>query len=1548
MKKAISWTTRVVDKSIEKLKKVTRTTSGMTVVQYDLEQLRSSSSHVTDSRIRIAADDDLHQAAGSNVRGSLNNEAPDRQAPDGMARHATAHPLHLTTALTDNSARIGEPLTNELLSEQTTQDNDARIHDPAGDGDSESLTGVVSAHQSTRDEINIRKVLKNAARLILKTIRDASDAYPPLKSATGGICSIIDSIDVMNDNVAESARLIGCMEYLLGEHVKKWATRTDISSEMKNAMNKIKRDIESDQDNLEKNARTQGYIRFIQGASDATGLKNKDIAVKKAYEEFDHVLLESIKEDVTIIKKGVSNIETEQDNLTKKQNMARLESLFSHTAPFTAGKTGINCGLCTDGTRINVLEQIYDWILLDSKEQLFWLTGHAGSGKTTIAYTVCDHLMNNCSEISLVSYFCSRQLDSGASEHLIPSLCCCLAQYNNVYANSLAHVLGGHIELVGAQLGVQMQRFLVEPWSSCSFSAEDKTIVVVIDALDENTGGFMFLDQLLTAVSSGKMTGLKFLITSRTDQFIATRCQNLPKCRLQDIPTKDIKHDIVTYLNQELDGCDPALLDDISQKANGLFIYAATIVRITEPQPPSARDQTLHTLLIDPHSVIQDQDSYPPIYTLYLSIIEQWMEKIKSSKLKTLYLAILYTVICAQAPLSAEIINNLVIEMVDNLHIAPYTITHDIITAVINDLHAVLWVDNDEVIYWYHASFQDFILNDLMQMRSEILPKHICDPALFDTYLAQSCFGIMENKLHFNMCNLESSYKFDAEVMDLKERVTKCIEPVLHYSCLHWGSHFVKAMQKWHEHKSLLLLENMLIFGKKKVLFWIEVMNLLQAKRECYSTVDLVRVQLMKHDVSNEVTNELKSVLHAVKRLTSSFTRTPAALSTPHLYISCLATEFAITSVPEEWRQRFQGVPRVQCHGVSNHGMLVIIHNQSSVKAVAFSSDGNYIVSGSNNGTVQTWDAQTGTELIKINGHIDSVNSVMFSSDGKYIVSGSDDKTICIWEAQSGAKLNSMKEHLAPVNSVAFSPDGKYIVSGSRDTTIHIWDTQSGAEIRKIDIHKDWVNSVVFLPDGKYIVSGSEHATICIWDAQSDAELSRMKEHIAPVTSVAFSSDGKHIVSGSDDTTIHIWDAQTGAKLSRIIGHFAPVNSVAFSPNGKYIVSGHNRKKIMAIPDSENMIISIWDAQTGAECSKISGRFVSVNSVAFSFDGRCVVSGLDDGTICIWEAQSDAKLNKRNGHFNAFYSVKFSSDGKHILSDSFDRGVCIWDAQSGAEIRMLEMHMLTSRSLAVSPDGKCIVSGSPDKTICIWDAQSGAELSRIKGHIAQVNCVAFSPDGNYIVSGSDDKTIRIWEAQSGAELNRMKGHIAPVKSVAFSPDGRYIASGSNDGTVQIWDAQSGAELSNMGGHIYLVKSVAFSPDGKHIASGSYDKTVRIWDAQTGAEISMMNGHTDWVESVAFSPDGRYIVSGSSDKTICIWDAQTTTQPSMWHLDGQGWVHRSDPTNEHLMYIAAALQDTVCIPPCKNRISQHGSTTLDFTTACMGEQWSKCYTSDMSI
>jgi eukaryotic-like serine/threonine-protein kinase len=558
------------------------------------------------------------------------------------------------------------------------------------------------------------------------------------------------------------------------------------------------------------------------------------------------------------------------------------------------------------------------------------------------------------------------------------------------------------------------------------------------------------------------------------------------------------------------------------------------------------------------------------------------------------------------------------------------------------------------------------------------------------------------------------------------------------------------------------------------------------------------------------------------------------------------------------------------------HLELKTLHGHSDeITSVAFSPDGQRIVTGSLDQTAKVWEAASGKELLTLKGHGASVSSVAFSPDGQRIVTGSYDQTAKVWEAASGRELLTLIGHLAGVRSAAFSPDGQRIVTGGRDRTAKVWEAVTGKVLHTLEGHSDPITSVAFSPDSQRIATASQYGPAKVWDAESGKEIPRLITHGQGtwLMSVAFSPDGQRIVTGGWDNTAKVWDAASGKELLTLKGHTDGVSSVAFSPDGQRIITG-----------SYDSTAKVWEAASTNELLTLKGHSDQITSVAFSPDSQRIVTGSRDGTAKVWEAVNSKEVLTIKAHTDRIYSVAFSPDSQRIVTGSFDQTAKVWDAANGKVLLNLTNHSAGVTSVAFSQDGQRIITGSDDKTAKVWEAATGKELlPPLTGHDNSVRSVAFAPDGQRIVTGSDDRMAKVWDAASGNCLHTLTGHIGATWSVAFSPDGQRIVTGGGypfrifqnyDYTAKVWDAASGKELLTLKGHTDGVSSVAFSPDGQRIVTASGDNTAKVWDAASGKERLTLKGHRSWVLSVAFSPDGQRIVTGGLDRTAKIWEADS--------------------------------------------------------------------------
>lgn len=535
----------------------------------------------------------------------------------------------------------------------------------------------------------------------------------------------------------------------------------------------------------------------------------------------------------------------------------------------------------------------------------------------------------------------------------------------------------------------------------------------------------------------------------------------------------------------------------------------------------------------------------------------------------------------------------------------------------------------------------------------------------------------------------------------------------------------------------------------------------------------------------------------------------------------------------------------------------------SQVYVVAISNNGRRMAIGLKNGMIEIWDLLIRDRWVSCKGHTGFITSVAFSPDGQTLVSGSEDKTVRLWNVQSGEMIGyPLIKHTGFVSSVAFSPDGQTIVSGSQDKTIQFWNIQAKPIGECLTGHMSAVRSVAFSPDGKSLVSGSFDHTIQLWDIQSQQPIGQpLIGHTDIVISVVFSPDGQSFISGSFDKALRLWDIQGQSLGEPFTGHTDFISSVAFSHDGKTIVSG-----------SFDKTVRLWDMQGESIGQPFIGHTDVVSSVALSQDGKTLVSGSFDQTVRLWNLQGQSKSLPFTGHTDSVRSIALSPDGQTLVSGSDDKTLRLWNLQGEPLGQPLIGHTGSIFSVALSHDGQTIVSGSQDETLRLWNIQGKSLGQPLIGHTDSVKSVVFSADDEIIASGSSDYTVRLWNIDGEPLGQSLIGHTGFVFSVALSDDGQTLVSSSDDHTIRLWDIPSGKIKGKpLIEHQGSVTSVVLSDDGRTLVSGSYDDTVRLWDIQGKPLGQPFAGHTSSVISVALSQDGKTLVSGSDDSTVRLWD-----------------------------------------------------------------------------
>jgi WD40 repeat protein len=334
----------------------------------------------------------------------------------------------------------------------------------------------------------------------------------------------------------------------------------------------------------------------------------------------------------------------------------------------------------------------------------------------------------------------------------------------------------------------------------------------------------------------------------------------------------------------------------------------------------------------------------------------------------------------------------------------------------------------------------------------------------------------------------------------------------------------------------------------------------------------------------------------------------------------------------------------------------------------------------------------------------------------------------------------------------------------------------------------------------------------------------------------------------------------------------------------------------------------------GAEAVVFEHHPGAVHAVAFSPDGRTVAfggattrppagaAGPASYPVYLADAKTGKELRRLAGHRAPVRSLAYSGDGRRLLSAAgrYDRDalgvapvdctVRLWDVTTGKELWCFQRQEGPVYGVAFLPDDRHAVSCGEDGTARLWELRTGRQLDCLKGPDVGLRCLAVSPDGRRLLTGGADGVVRLWDLWAGRELRNFPCGAAPVAGVAFSPDGRLalagggrVEAGAAPGAVaepnlRLWDVETGAEVVQFPGCTQPVLSVAFSPDGRWALSAGRDKAVRLWDLDSGRAVCRLDGRDSAIESAAFSPDGRHIFSGSTSGAVRLWDLPPEQTP----------------------------------------------------------------------
>ncbi|MFF9817777.1 hypothetical protein [Streptomyces sp. NPDC014006] len=413
------------------------------------------------------------------------------------------------------------------------------------------------------------------------------------------------------------------------------------------------------------------------------------------------------------------------------------------------------------------------------------------------------------------------------------------------------------------------------------------------------------------------------------------------------------------------------------------------------------------------------------------------------------------------------------------------------------------------------------------------------------------------------------------------------------------------------------------------------------------------------------------------------------------------------------------------------------------------------------------------------------------------------------------------------------------------------------------------------------------------------------------VYTVAYSPDGHMLAAGNVyQNLVRLWDVSDPGRpvaLGRPVPVDRSVNSIlslAFSPDGRVLaVGGHTSHNGDA---GSGGFVDLWSL-TSPSHPVLLGRpkspaiqgwdaAASIESLAFSPDGRTLAAGWHAGLVSVWNVTHPDDVKPAGAPLNldcpdVFSSrIAFSPTG-HTLAAACDDDagtISLWNttdpAHPGRGRSLKAGHPVIS--LAFSPDSRTLAAGSKDNTVHLWklaDPGHPAPLGKpLTGPAQAVMSVTFSPDGHTLAAGSADHTIHLWNVSRPAVIvplgRPLTGPGDTVTDVVFSPDSRTLAAGNADGNVDLWNLPP-TRIIGAGGN---VASVAFSPDGRTLAAGNQNNTVSLWNTadpnHPAPRGDPLTGPKKPVDAVAFSQDGRTLAAGDGGGTVTLWNTADLNHP----------------------------------------------------------------------
>jgi WD40 repeat protein/tRNA A-37 threonylcarbamoyl transferase component Bud32 len=593
----------------------------------------------------------------------------------------------------------------------------------------------------------------------------------------------------------------------------------------------------------------------------------------------------------------------------------------------------------------------------------------------------------------------------------------------------------------------------------------------------------------------------------------------------------------------------------------------------------------------------------------------------------------------------------------------------------------------------------------------------------------------------------------------------------------------------------------------------------------------------------------------------------------------------------------------------------------------------------------------------------------MFSPAGDLIAVYSDpfgggSGRLEVWDA-TGQMLWTASRDQDRIGLVSFSPDGRYLSfstfgPGRASLALHhprdptpVWQRPTpGLALMAFD--QAAKKLFMTLATSPALVAETK---LCCWSVEEPSEIWSVRRSTASLP--CLTPDG-FLLTGGKDHTLEIRDPASGTLVEELASS-APDTAfdVRCSPDGRHIISAGDTGHIV-----------LWDWKSRSEKLSIKRPVGRGLRAAFTHDSDYfLVVRPADSTVELRSVDRAPAEIVLSGHEQAVKGVAFSLDGKEVVSTSFDGTLRKWNATSGQEVRTKAVDA-SPAAMAYSPRGTHIATGGR-KVLSLWNSETG-ELVHQWPDAGRVRCLEFSPDGKRLIAGASDKGLKLFDVETGHKI-LSKETPQGIRGVAFCADGRravslvsqtgqidlwdvesssgpqslrpagtgdiglaligiprsaepqprddnlpppnLVAAGINN-TIELWDIDAGQKLNTLRGHDDKINCLTPNHDGSRLFSGDRSGVVKVWNLDTGEQLLTMQAHEShevpgWekrgVFSLALSPDGKTLATAGADKLVKLWE---TTHPSKRHAQQRKIVEQATRVVDQLDEQSGALRDVL--------------------------------------